>query len=195
MLVAGAAQAERGPGRPGQLGGRLAQRLDVPDPDRPHRRRDDELVAAPHRADGQRPRHDRAGAGVGAVDPDPHRGAGVRHREAAGQAGERGRQIRQALPGHRAHRDRLGLVQAGGDPLGAQRERWARVGEIGAGDGQHAAADPQGGEHREVLGGLGSPALVGGHHEDHGRDRCDPGDHAREEPLVARHVDKRQLLP
>ena len=198
LLVAGAAQAERGPGRPGQLAHGLAQRLDVPYPDRPHGRGDDEFVAAPHRAGGQRSGHHRAvvGDAYGAVHPDPHRRGRVRRREAAGQAGERGEQIGQALAGDRARRDRLHLAQAGGgDPLFGPRQRVRRVGEIGASDDQQAAADPQGVQHGEMILRLLFPALVGGHDEQHGRDRSDPRDHRGDETLVAGHVDKGQLLP
>ena len=56
-------------------------------------------------------------------------------------------------------------------------------------------ADPEGVQGREMLFRLRHPTLGGGHDEHHRRDRTHPGQHVGHEPLMARHVDERELAP
>ena len=196
-VLAHAAQVERHPGHAGGGGRALAQRLDVADPHRAHRRGDHQLVAAVHGAAGQRAGDHGAAAGHGerAVHPEPHRAAVVGHGQSLGQLVDRADQVGEPVAGDGADRDRGRHAQAAAAQLRAGLgQRRAGVGQVGPGDHQQAAADAQGVQHGQVLGRLGHPALVRGDHEQHGRDRAHPGQHVRHEALVARHVHERDPL-
>ena len=150
------------------------------------------------RAGRQRPGHDRAAAGHAErpVHPQPDRGGRVRRRQPRGQLGQRRPQLRQALAGHRADRDR---GHAGRGWSARSRRRPGAIGRPGVGEvgpryRQQPAADAQRVDRGQVLGGLRHPALVGRHHEQHGGHRPDAGQHVRHEPLVAGHVHERQPL-
>ena len=95
-----AAQVQRGPGHAGQRGSVLAERLQRADPDRPHRRSEEQLVAPADRAGGQRSGHDGAAASDAerAVDPDPHRCAAGRQPAAARPARRAPGQARAGPP-------------------------------------------------------------------------------------------------
>ena len=73
-------------------------------------------------------------------------------------------------------------------------DRRCGVRQVAPGHGDEAVPDAEGVEGPDVLIGLGGPALVGGDHEQDGWDRPDPGEHVGREALVARHVDKGDLL-
>ncbi len=67
------------------------------------------------------------------------------------------------------------------------------IGEVAAGHREQPVAHRERVERGEVLARLPAPPLVGGHDEQHGRGRPDPGEHVGDEPLVTRHVDERDL--
>ena len=124
-------------------------------------------------------------------DAAPRVGLGKPRREPA----ECGGQLGQALAGERADRDGFQLAEAGAAICArGLPQRRPRVGQVGPRDHQHPVADAEGVDRREVLGGLGHPALVGGHHEHHRRHRAHTGQHVRDESFVPGHVDERDLI-
>ena len=190
-----AAQVQRYPRHPADLVGRLVQRFEAPDPGRAHSRGKQQFLAGPDGPGGQRPGHHRAAApdAERPVHPQPDRRGGVGHGQRGRQAGQRGPQVRQPGAGHRAHRDGFHLAQAGpGDMLQRLPGGRAGVGQIAAGHREQAVPDADRVDGGQMLGGLRHPAAVRGHHEQHGGDRADAGQHVRDEPLVAWHVDEGQ---
>jgi len=126
----------------------------------------------------------RAADGERAVDPQPHVGVAVGRRQPVHQGDQRGA-------------DR---VEVGGQDEGCARqplvhlrdgELW--VGDVGlADDGQHVA-DAERFQRGEVFFGLRHPAF-GGRDDEHDRGhRTHSREHVGDEPLVARHVDERDL--
>jgi len=68
------------------------------------------------------------------------------------------------------------------------------VDEVGLGQGDQAELDVEEPENVEVLAGLDGDALVGGHDQEGGVDVAGPGGHGLDELLMARDVDKDDLL-
>ena len=152
-----------------------------------------EFVAHPDGARGERPGDDRARAADGerAVDPQPHVGIAVRWRQPIDE-----RQQFRAHP-----------VQVGAENHGQIGQRGARklllhlidgarrIGEVGLADHDQRVPHAQRVQSGEVLVGLRHPALGGRDHEHDRWHRAHAGQHVRDEPLVARHVDERELPP
>ena len=80
-------------------------------------------------------------------------------------------------------------------PLPRLPDGGRRIGEVGLADHEQRVPDAERVERGEMLVGLRHPALGGGDDEHHRGHRADPGEHVRDEPLVARHVDERELSP
>jgi len=199
-----AAQVERDPRDAGDRLGGLTKGLKATHPDGTARGGEQQFLAVPHRAGGQRARNDCPGPAdrERAVDPEANRGAWLSPRRAwlAAQAGHQADQrvleVVEALARDRADRDGLHRSQAGSGDLSQRLTgRQARVGQVRAGDDQEAVRNPEGVHGGQVLGGLRHPAAVGRHDEHDGRDRAEAGEHVGDEALVAGDVDEREVLP
>ena len=183
--LADAAQLERGPGHPAQLGarprpgpgcprtrtGRMAGVSPARPPRAPSRRAASRSPPSPLPVMlNTRSTQSRTGApGSGAGRPRPARPA---RRAARGSPAPV-----TALTASASTSPRL-VAAIIGRGLG---QRGAGIGQVGAGDDEQAVPDAQRVEHGQVLGRLRHPALVGRHHEQHGRDRADAGQHVRDE--------------
>ena len=140
--------------------------------------------------------HDRAAAlgGEHAVDPESRSAAIDRRRRLGDEPVERRAAGRRARP-HRAvdGDDRRLLEERPGHAFGdLERHQLEPVGvdQVRLGERDHAVADPEHLEDPQVLLGLRLPALAGGDDEQAGVDGTDAGQHVRQEPHVARHVDE-----
>ena len=130
------------------------------------------------RSTHRRIRASRSGAGSDATR-SPGRRAG---RRAPGRCGPTPRPPATGEAGACDLRERLG-------------DGRARVGEVAPGDDDEPVGRSRALDGREVLVGLGPPALVGRHDEQHRRRRAEAGEHVADEALVPGHVDEGDSAP
>ncbi len=175
---------------------RAVVHLDAADAHVASRRLDAQLVALAERARPERARRDRADPAQRehAVDVQACRGAAAGGARAGGDLRERRAQLVEpgAGAGAAGHDRRAGDELLG---LGARELGELRVDGVGLRQRDDAALDPEQAQDREVLVRLRARALA---RVDHEQEEVDPGragDHRPHEPLVAGHVDERQLRP
>ena len=147
-----------------------------------------ELVAHPDGARGKRAGDDgaRAAHGEGPVHPQPHVGVAIRRRQPVD------------------HRNQLcsNLIQVStkydgciGNPLSRLPDGALGIGEVGLADHHQHMPDAQCVQGGQMFLGLRHPPFGGGNDEHHRGHRPHPGEHVRDEPLMARHVDESELPP
>jgi len=176
----------------------LLEALQPAHPDPLAARRQSQLVAEAERACAERPGHDgpTAAYGEAAVDPQAQPGIVGRWRQGADQPVEGSPQPGQTGAGAAGHRHRLDHPQRGGGEVTERlRDGGRRVGQVGPGHGEQPVPNAQRVDGGQVFGGLASPSLVRGHHDEHRRHRPDAGQHVGDEALVPRYVDEGHLLP
>ncbi len=197
LPCADTAQVQRYPGDAADLGSRCAERLHAPYPHGAHGRGHRQLVSGLDGARLQCPGDHGPAAldGEHPVQPQPDGAPRVRPGKPRGEPAKCGGQLGQALAGDGADRDGFQLTKAGAcDRARGLPQRRPRVGEVGPGDHQHSVPDTEGVDRRQMVGGLGHPALVRCHHEHHRRHGAHTGQHVRYESFVPWHVDKRELI-
>ena len=145
-----------------------------------------EFVADPDGARGECPGDHRARTADGerAIDPEPDVGAAVRLRQPLGQ-----RHQLHANPVQVGADDDARAWQAFSHLFGGGRG----VREVGLADDDEDVSDAERLERGEVLLGLRHPALGRGDDEHHRGNRPNAREHVGHEPVVARHVDEREL--
>ena len=193
-----AAEVDGDPRDPGDRRDGVAHGLQAPYPGGPQGRSEQDLLA-----DRDGPGRERAGDDGAAppdaerpVDPQPDRRGGIGGGQRRHKPRQRGPQFGQADAGHRAHRHGFHRAQVrAGDAVKRLTGRRARVGQVRSGDREQAVPDADRVDGSQVLGRLGHPAAIRGHHDQHGGHRADAGQHVRHEPLVTGHVDEGQAFP
>ena len=159
-------------------------------------RADGELIADRDTAREDRSGHDGAGPvqRERAIDREAKAPVGPARRESLGGQGQMRVEVGDALAGHDRDRQDLRRCQraAGerGADLGGDRLAPLGRGEIGLGQGDDAAVDPEQVDDRQMLARLRHDPVVGRDHEQHVVDARGTGEHGVHEALVAGDVDE-----